>query len=390
MSKLFSESECLAIVASASGRPFCPPLARKADSSDCLAASVESLQVEASSSVEFARKGPACGKGPSEASTPRPVTRGESNAPQKHEQRAKVDWLNATFLGPDRYTPKMFIDLLSKMFRRPLAGIEGRGVFGFDKSIKLIASVGSSQFPIGCLAYGGEAQRGRWMLQMTGSGCSVVRSWSRMAKLLQALDARITRLDLALDFLKGEYTVDDAVQMYRDGEFALSGRPPSTSCAGDWLEGIKGRTLYIGKAVNGKMLRVYEKGRQLGDYESDWVRFEVQLGNRDRVIPFEAMTKRDEFLAGCYPALDKMLEVAAESIPTTQTEGRTSIGHLLFHLKRSYGKLVNTVMNVTPCAFGDLIEGIVVYGSPRRLKPADVEAKLTWEQLLSQLRKCEK
>lgn len=45
MSKLFSEAECLAIVESASGCPFCPPSAVKTESIQGLAALVDSGQV---------------------------------------------------------------------------------------------------------------------------------------------------------------------------------------------------------------------------------------------------------------------------------------------------------------------------------------------------------
>lgn len=317
--------------------------------------------------------------------SPRSVTRGESKPPQAGQQAAKVDWLNCTFPGPDRYTVAGFVALLSRMFRRPLQGVEGRGIFGFDKSCKLIASVGSRAFVIGCLAYGGESQRGRWMLQLTGAGCPAVRDWHKMARLLKALDARITRLDLAVDYLEGEYSVDDAVAMHSRGEFSSGGRPPSTSVAGDWLGGVKGRTLYVGNAANGKMLRVYEKGLQLGDARSEWVRFEVQLGNRDRVIPFEAMTRRDAFLAGCYPALEAMLGCAAEAIDTTRSEGAVSLAHLMFHLKRSYGKLIDTVGAELAADSHELIDSLRVIGAPRRLKPGAVSSGLTWAQLLAQL-----
>lgn len=320
--------------------------------------------------------------------TPRHVTRGESTAtPSQARQSAKVDWLNATFKAPDRYSHAQFVSLLSRMFRRPLMGIQGRGLFGFDASIKLIASVGSRQFPVGCLAFGGEAQKGRWMLQLTGSGCQVVRDWHKMAKLLQALDARITRLDLAVDYLDGEHSVDDAVRMHSEGLFNLSGRPPSTSLAGDWLDGVNGRTLYVGKAANGKMLRVYEKGIQMGQAGSKWVRFEVQLGNRDRVIPFAALTRRDEFLAGCYPALEQMLAVSSEAIPTLTKGGLVTLGHLMFHLKRSYGKLIDVVAKDIGATASELIVGVSVTGTPRRLAPDSVANGLTWAQLLAQLRK---
>lgn len=313
---------------------------------------------------------------------PRSVTRGES----LNNELAKVDWLNCTFQGPDRYTPVQFVTLLSRLFGRPVRGVLGRGLFGFDQAVKMFAGVGSSEFPIGCVAFGGEQERGRWMLQLTGSGCSVVRSWTRLSKLLQALGARITRLDLCVDYLDGAYSVDDAVSMYREGSFNSGGRAPSSAVAGDWLNGVDGRTLYIGKAVNGKLLRVYEKGRQLGNPESPWVRYEVQLGNRDRVIPFDAMTQPGRFLAGCYPALALMLECASESIPTSQTGGRVSLTHLMFHLKNSYGRLIHTLGGLA-APDSALIEAVTVIGAPRRLKPSDITSGLTWDQLMSQLQR---
>src|SRR5690606_25496149 len=106
-----------------------------------------------------------------------------------------------------------------------------------------------------------------------------------------------------LDFLAGEHTVDEAVTLFELGGFQLGGRAPQTRLDGDWLGGTYGRTFYVGSGKSGKLLRVYEKGKQLGDAASDWTRFEVQIGSRDRVIPLRVLTERDAFFAGCYPAL---------------------------------------------------------------------------------------
>jgi phage replication initiation protein len=276
----------------------------------------------------------------------------------------------------------MFLAVLGRLFSRKLTGVEGRGLFGFEKSIKLETQVGSNKFAIGVLAYGGEHQRGRWMFQITGVGCSVVPDWHRFSKFFRRIGARITRLDLAVDYLDGAYTVDDAVAMYQSGAFTTNGRPPSSHVAGDWLNKVMGRTLYIGKSTNGKMLRVYEKGIQLGELNSPWVRFEVQLGNRDRVIPFDAMTRRDAFLAGCYPALQTMLGCASEAISTSRKEGALLVSHLMFHLKRSYGKLLSVVSSVFTPDSSDLIDCLTVIGTPRRMTPAVESPGITFEQIL--------
>ncbi len=319
-------------------------------------------------------------------SAPRAVTRGESSSPEKVDGRAKVDWLNCTFDTPPMSLAGLISFLGTCMGGRPIASMLDGGLFGFTERHRLKVYVGGVLDEVGSIAMGGDAQRGRWMLQLTGRGCGLVKDWASLRELLEGLNAKITRLDLAVDFLDGEYTVDDAVQMVHDKGFNCGGNDPKTALAGDWLEGKHGRTLYVGKAANGKMLRVYEKGKQLGDLRSPWVRFEVQLGNRDRVIPYEAMTDCDGYFAGAYPALAAMIEAAAERIPTEQTETVTNLGHLLYHLKRCYGKAIHQAQEIASATDTDLIEEFRIIGIPRRVKPSGVVAGLTWSELQDQIR----
>ncbi|MDB5802720.1 MAG: hypothetical protein JWN73_42 [Betaproteobacteria bacterium] len=268
----------------------------------------------------------------------------------------------------------------------PLAGEERGGLFGFETRIVLCAFVKCQAIEVGSIAYGGDAQRGRWLLQLTGRGSSLVRDWDGIGELLQGCNGTITRVDLAVDFLNGEYTVDDAVRMREEGGFNCSGREPSSSVAGDWLDGCHGRTLYIGKSQNGKMLRVYEKGKEQGNLDSEWVRFEVQLGNRDRVIPFEILESPEKFFAGAYPALEQLLEQAAEKIPTDQNESKVTLGHLLSHLRRCYGKVIGAVLSLEDASSTDLIEEMRLVGLPRRVDPAGVVSGLSWPEIKAELR----
>ena len=316
--------------------------------------------------------------------SPRPVTRGES--PQQGEQVVKVDWLNATFPAP-ALSQVGFVQLIGAMLNRPTFAVEGRGLIGFKNSLTLHAKHGSASSAIGSLAWGGEAQRGRWLLQLTGVGCQLVRDWDGLRDLLESLGAKLTRVDLALDFLAGECTVDQAVTMYEEGGFQLGGRPPQTTINGDWLGGENGRTFYVGSSKNGKMLRVYEKGKQLGDASSEWTRFEVQLGSRDRLLPFDVLTNRDSFFAGCYPALAEMVDAAAASIPTLQKGGETTLGHLLYHLKRCYGKLLNTCTAEVGVTDADLVQELRVIGLPRRVPLSSVAAGVEWSDVLDQVKR---
>jgi len=321
----------------------------------------------APSAVSEARAGRA-------APLPRAVTRGESPT---SAQAVKVDWLNATFPAPE-LSVEGFIAFLGKLLGRHCSGHEGRGLFGFSTGVKLFAYLAGTMVHIGSLAMGGESQRGRWMFQLTGKGCGLVTDWESLHELLESLGAKVTRVDLACDFLEGEYTVDDAVRMHGEGGFTSAGRPPSTEVAGDWLDRLRGRTLYIGKGTNGKMLRVYEKGIQLGDFNSPWVRYEVQLGARDREIPLDVLLKPTQYFAGCYPCLAGLVAEAAAKIPTRQTEARTTLSHLLTHLKRSYGKLLHVLGKSEDFDSTELVEEVRVIGVPRRLNPSGVVAGVAW------------
>lgn len=297
-----------------------------------------------------------------------------------------MDWLNSTFPAPS-LSQTGFIELFGRMLGRPVFGVQGKGLIGFSESITLHARHGSVSSVIGALAWGGSSQAGRWLFQLTGVGCQLVRDWDGLRDFLESLDAKLTRVDLALDFLDGEHSVDEALDLYESGGFQLSGRPPSTRIDGDWLGGVNGRTLYVGNAKNGKMLRVYEKGKQLGDARSDWTRFEVQLGSRDRVIPFDALTERDAFFAGCYPALADLIEAAAKQIPTLQKGGEVSLAHLFFHLRRCYGKLLHTCSAEAGATDAELIEEVRVIGLPRRVPVSSVAAGVNWSDVTDQLRR---
>ena len=319
---------------------------------------------------------------------PRAVTRGESTTPIVNASMVKVDWLNCTFPAP-LMTPDGFVSLLSRMLGRPVSGVQDHGMLGFTESIKLFAHHGSVCSPMGCLAFGGESQGGRWLFQLTGAGCQFVKDWTNIADLLESLGGKLTRVDLALDFLAGEHSVEEAVTLYQMGGFACGGRNPSSRLDGDWIGIDSGRTLYVGKAANGKMLRVYEKGRQLGDPESEWVRFEVQLGSRDRVLPFECLTACDAFFAGCYPALQSMIQTAAEAIPTHRLGGELPMQHLLYHLKRCYGKVVDVACGPLSAEYAQFVEAVRIVGVPKRLNLSSLAAGLTWEQVNSPSLKAE-
>ena len=321
--------------------------------------------------------------------SPRSVTRGESStqAATQETRAAKIDWMNVTFDHPPM-TLHGLLQFLSDCMAGPLSAKLDGGLFGFTERWRVsLRMQDGALVEVGAVAMGGESQKGRWLLQLTGKGCGLVTDWASLQELLEGFNATLSRVDLAVDFLEGEYTVDDAVDLYEAGAFISRGRNPEFDVQGAWnADGQKGRTVYIGKLKNGKCLCVYEKGKQMNDVKSNWNRFEVRLGNRDRVIPLDVLTNPDKFFCGAYPALSGMLESAAAEIPTIHAEAKTSIAHLLHHMSRCYGKAIHQTMDLTACSTADLVEEMRVVGLPRRVEPASVSAGLAWPELQAQIR----
>ena len=318
----------------------------------------------------------------------RSVTRVESITPNAQTARAaKLDWMNVTFDAPPMSAVGL-LHFLSDVMAGPISSKHDGGLFGFTERHRLtLTTADGSRVEVGALAMGGDSQKGRWLLQLTGKGCSLVTDWPSLQELLEGFGAALSRVDLAVDFLDGEYTVDDAVDLYEDGAFINRGRNPEFDAQGAWNQnGKKGRTVYIGKLKNGKSLCVYEKGKQLNDLDSNWTRFEVRLGNRDRVIPLDVLTNPDRYFVGAYPALESLLEAAASEIPTIHTEAKTSIAHLLHHMSRCYGKAIHQTLSLTACSTADLVEEMRVVGIPRRVEPASASAGLAWPELQAQIR----
>jgi len=312
----------------------------------------------------------------------------ESSTSAAHPRKAKIDWLNATFDRPAMSVHGLMSFLDGLMNGKLTAALDG-GLFGFTERYRLqLLLDDGAKVEVGSIALGGESQLGRWLLQLNGKGCGMVSDWESVQELLEGLGAVISRVDLAVDFLDGEYSVDDAYSLYDRGAFINRGRNPELDTQGSWHEGgTKGRTMYVGKLKHGKTLCVYEKGRQQGMPDSDWTRFEVRLGNRDRVIPLDVLTNPDAAFVGAYPALRDMLEAASMEIPTQREEAKGGLAHGLYHLERCYGKYMHQALSMTGCSPSDLVEEVRIFGLPKKLDPAGGSAGLEWPELQAQIQR---
>ena len=286
--------------------------------------------------------------------------------------KAIIDWCTCTFAFNENVAE--FIAHLSRVTGLQLIADERRSRPGYTDGLQIKAFANYQFVPFAVFAWGGESQRGRAMLDLSGSCCGCISDWRVFACFLESLpESRLTRVDTAVDCLQGEFGVDDAVRWVEEGEFNCRGREPSTRTDGDWLKEYEGRTLYVGKTKNGKGLRCYEKGKQLGDFESAWTRFEVQFGNRDRVIPFDILTDPTTYFVGAYPALEKIVLEAGSRIETVSTQAAASIAVILSAIKRTYGKWIHTLAS-SGIEITDLVEGISVKAVPSRIQSSAVVA----------------
>lgn len=93
---------------------------------------------------------------------------------------------------------------------------------------------------------------------------------------------RVTRCDSRIDFDQA-----DAFSLLSGAAHRVASRRGiQTRVAGDWIDKVRGRTLYVGGKSSEVQCRVYEKGKQLPEFERpDWVRSELEWrpgrGRRD-------------------------------------------------------------------------------------------------------------
>jgi phage replication initiation protein len=189
-----------------------------------------------------------------------------------------------------------------------------------------------------------------------------VREWA------EPLGARITRCDIAADDFDGKYLdVRGALGAWGDGAFQVcrNGRKPKASLHDDCGTG-SGSTFYVGSREAGKLARIYEKGKQLGDVASRWVRGEVELHSKDRVIPWAVLADPVRYLAGCYPFF-AALALVPERIRTLARGAAMSLATATRWVRMVAGKTLNVILRDAGGDLGALLD-LRRPGIPRGLR----------------------
>lgn len=307
------------------------------------------------------------------AGSPVLVIRGESEEakPSDRAQVALVDWLGFSVPpGEGRHQLWLF-KCLQDVFKVPpeACGGECRPWSGYKKRINLIypAERGES-INLGLVAWGGESQRGTLHVELNGTACARITDWVLVQAWGESVDAVVTRCDAAHDDFEGKtITVEQARAWYDAGGFNTAGRPPNGRLVDDLGSG-KGKTFYIGSRSVGKICRIYEKGKQLGDRESPWNRAEVEHRSKGRWIPWDIVTRPGDYLAGSYPCFWSLSE-RQDKIRTLRRASSISYVAMVENVRISAGRALNVMHHVEGGDAKAVLDQLMRPGAPKRLEP---------------------
>jgi phage replication initiation protein len=282
-------------------------------------------------------------------------------APIKGGGCALVDWLGFTLALPVGQSLLWLEKAIEAVFCVPRKGwiLTGTGWFGYDHRIDL----GS----FGLYAFGGTAQKGTYHVELNAHACGAIHDWNAVRLWGETYAANITRVDLAHDDFGGEtVTVGRALKWLSEGLFSNNGRRPRGRLWDDLGSG-QGKTLYVGSRGAGKLLRIYEKGKQLGDPSNPWVRVEVELRNKGRTVPWEAVVEPGRYLAGSYPVLG-FLSAEQSRLRTNQRGGQISYDTMVNNLRTQGGKALGVMCKVHQGDACGVLGRVVREGLPKRLQ----------------------
>jgi len=210
----------------------------------------------------------------------------------------------------------------------------------------------------------GFAEDGKICFSITGQGCQHVRDWHTTHDRLVELDARLSRLDIAVDDIAGDaFDVEQFKAAYEAGDFTTNGRPPLAMYYDDMGSG-KGSTLEIGQKGH-KQLCIYEKGKQLGDVESSYTRCELRLYAKRVDLPLCALIRPGDFFAGAYPLLAEFVVGEMQRLVVKECIVNSTTDAAIKFLKTQAG----TTLGLFYDAMGDEFMATVIHKIRREGRP---------------------
>lgn len=306
--------------------------------------------------------------------------------------KTHVDWFG--FRAKD--TPDVMVSALSEVMPKHLALTLAKRKTGwrsFEDSydVWITDTRGDQETEcarVGMAMSGGDAVKGWSMFSLSGEGCGWVTDWGRAMDVCtdQLSTFELKRVDVALDRFDGSHwhEVDEA---WKAGEFSPpgGGKKPKAKPI-DSRRPEDGRTYYVGNRESAKFYRGYEKGLQLlgpqisaaqerdpegFDFASmffredvrienedgeaklvtfalrDWWRDEVEFKPVDNPLPLDLVEERDQYFAGAFPYLARVLPTADAHPLITRRERmpQLELAKLLETVRHQYGNSLFTALH---------------------------------------------
>lgn len=326
----------------------------------------------------------------------RGTSTGEDGNSYLAQPRTKVDYLTISCEEHVGAIGECISEVFSEGFAVPDLE-QGPPLRHFTKSVRIsVAGV-----PCGMIMWGGETQRGRACVELTGKGCDFVPDWKRAEQAFLSLPERSwRRADIAADFFRGELTHERVKRAHGEGKFTRGGRNPVLRQVISSDED-DGQTIYIGRRGGDALGRFYEKGKKefrsgsekevrrlavsprgvtvtdtnLNGGESfdlaSWYRAELELRAKNRPIPEEWISCRDEYFAGAYPFLQELLpEIEGRIVVRPRDIGIIAIERAFQQIRRQWGSTLFTGLAYCGGDYVTLFEKIVGAKHSRRLVEA--------------------
>lgn len=273
------------------------------------------------------------------------------------------------------------------------------GMFTYEKSATLYRHDVNS----GVIAWG--ANNGGVMISFTGTGCAGLDIPKLHDMLKKMPNVKITRLDIAYDDYEGKRSVLDYFQNLEEGAFCKTNQAPSWSFiqTGElqkisaeeqakwrkkhgWQKRYDcvangGNTLYVGSRKNGKMARMYEKGKQMeSESQPNWVRAELELRSVDRVISLDALLNTDAVFAAAYPAFAFITAERLEIRTTSRQRKHNGVlvaERLERYCVQSYSKYLNYLHHIQQLSADEIIKRLTKGLNPWDIPKSIIEATIT-------------
>ncbi|WP_127166192.1 replication initiation factor domain-containing protein [Xanthomonas euvesicatoria] len=190
----------------------------------------------------------------------------------------------------------------------------------------------------------GISDAGEVCISLTGQGCTHVPNWAYAERIAQDLGAHLTRIDIAIDDHMGKwFDVEHFRDAYHEGGFTMNGRPPHAKHISD--EGTdKGCSFYVGQKGH-KELCIYEKGKQLGDPESEWTRCEVRLYAKRMILPLSAMVDPGKHFASAYTILADLVLGELERLELKERIVNPSVKAMIEFIDTQAGTALRVLWN---------------------------------------------